>query len=119
MYASVEALDFLFCRNAYHDREFDMPPKVVVMDLKLPKLSGLEVLRELRNDPRTRPIPVVILTSSNQNKDLAEAYRLGVNSYIQKPVDFSEFDRVIKEMGHYWLRINQCPPSITFRLNTA
>lgn len=83
-----EALDFLFCRGAYAERSFDHPPKLVLLDLKLPKVDGLHVLKQLKNDPRTKTIPVVIMTSSSEERDLIESYNLGVNSYIQKPVDF-------------------------------
>ena len=109
-----EALDFLFCRGKYGEREFDNPPKVVFLDLKLPKLNGLEVLRELKNDARTKPIPVVVMTSSREQRDLVAGYRLGVNSYIQKPIAFEEFQTVIKDLGYYWLVVNQRPPPETF-----
>ena len=109
-----EALDFLFCRGKFSDRHFDNPPKVVFLDLKLPKLNGLEVLRELKKDPRTQPIPVVVMTSSREQRDLVDGYRLGVNSYIQKPIDFGEFQAVIKDLGYYWLVLNQRPPPETF-----
>jgi len=109
-----EALDFLFCRGKFSDRHFDNPPKVVFLDLKLPKLNGLEVLRELKKDPRTQPIPVVVMTSSREQRDLVDGYRLGVNSYIQKPIDFGEFQAVIKDLGYYWLVVNQRPPPETF-----
>ncbi|MEW6155919.1 MAG: response regulator [Verrucomicrobiota bacterium] len=110
-----EALDFLFCRGQFANRSFESPPRVVLLDLKLPKVDGLEVLRELKKDPRTRPVPVVVMTSSNQQKDLIEGYRLGVNSYIQKPVDFEQFQRIMKDLGYYWLVINQPPPPNAFR----
>lgn len=109
-----EALDFLFCRGKFSQRQFDNPPKVVFLDLKLPKLNGLEVLRELKKDPRTQPIPVVVMTSSREQRDLVDGYRLGVNSYIQKPIDFGEFQSVIKDLGYYWLIVNQRPPPETF-----
>jgi len=109
-----EALDFLFCRGKFSDRRPDNPPKVVFLDLKLPKLNGLEVLRELKKDPRTQPIPVVVMTSSREQRDLVDGYRLGVNSYIQKPIDFGEFQAVIKDLGYYWLIVNQRPPPETF-----
>ncbi len=107
-----EALDFVFCRGAYSERSFDNPPKLVLLDLKLPKVDGLEVLRELKNDPRTRAIPVVILTSSKEQRDLVDSYKLGVNSYIQKPVDFDQFRQTVKQLGLYWLVVNQPPPPI-------
>ena len=109
-----EALDFLLCRGKYSERQFDNPPKVVFLDLKLPKLNGLEVLKEIKNDPRTKPIPVVVMTSSREQRDLVEGYRLGVNSYIQKPIAFEEFQTVIKDLGYYWLIVNQRPPPETF-----
>jgi two-component system, response regulator len=109
-----EALEFLFCRGTYTNRSFDSPPKLVVLDLKLPKVGGLEVLRTIKNDPRTRAIPVAILTSSKEDRDLVEGYQLGVNSYIQKPVDFNQFRETIKQLGLYWLVVNQSPPSSAF-----
>jgi two-component system, response regulator len=110
-----EALDFLFCRNSHSGRCFDQPPKVVLLDLKLPKVDGLEVLRELKSDPRTRAVPVVVMTSSKQQRDMVEGYKLGVNSYIQKPIDFAEFREIIKQLGYYWLIINQAPPPDAFK----
>jgi CheY-like chemotaxis protein len=86
-----QALNFLFCAGAYADRTFDHPPKLVLLDLKLPKVNGLEVLKQVKSDPRTRHIPVVVLTSSKEERDLAASYNLGANSYIQKPVDFEQF----------------------------
>ena len=109
-----EALEFLFCRGTYSDRSFDSPPKLVVLDLKLTKVDGLEVLRSIKNDTRTRAIPVTILTSSNEDRDLVESYKLGVNSYIQKPVDFNQFRETVKQLGLYWLVVNQSPPSSAF-----
>jgi CheY-like chemotaxis protein len=105
-----EALDFLFCRGAFSGRSFDQPPKVVLLDLKLPKVSGLEVLREIKADTRTRPIPVVVLTSSKQQEDMVKGYQLGANSYIQKPIDFDQFQRLINDLGYYWVSVNQCLP---------
>jgi CheY-like chemotaxis protein len=104
-----EALDFLFCRGAYAERTFDYPPKLVLLDLKLPKVDGLHVLKQLKNDPRTKTIPVVIMTSSSEERDLVESYNLGVNSYIQKPVDFDQFRTTVKTLGLYWLVVNQSP----------
>ena len=106
-----EALDYLFCRGPYAHRSFDGPPKVVFLDLKLPKVNGLEVLKELKADPRTRPVPVVVMTSSREQRDMVEGYQLGVNSYIQKPIDFGEFQTIIKDLGYYWLVVNQPLPS--------
>jgi len=105
-----EALDFLLCRAHYAERRFELLPRLVVLDLKLPKVNGLEVLREIRADPRTRSIPVVLLTSSKMERDVAEGYRLGVNSYIQKPVDFEEFRETVKDIGRYWLQRNEPAP---------
>jgi two-component system response regulator len=93
-----EALDFLFCRNAYAVRDFSVP-KLVLLDLELPKVDGAEVLQAIRNDPRTKPIPVVALTSSKEQSDLTSMYQLGVNSYIQKPVDFDQFQHVARRLG--------------------
>lgn len=106
----AEALDFLFCRGAYADRDpFDLP-QVTLLDLKLPKVDGLEVLRQMRNDPRTRTLPVVILTSSKEEQDLVAAYSNGANSYVRKPVDFNQFADSIKQLGMYWLILNEASP---------
>lgn len=107
-----EALNFLFCRGAHSQRSFDRPPKLVLLDLKLPKVDGLEVLRELKNDPRTKPIPVVILTASREERDIVTGYNLGVNAYIQKPVDFGQFNKAVETLGLFWLVVNQSPPGI-------
>jgi len=104
-----EALDFLFCRDAFAHRSFDHPPKLVLLDLKLPKIDGMEVLKHLKSDSRTRKIPVVIMTSSKEDRDLERGYDLGANSYIQKPVDFDQFRETIKNVGLYWLVTNQPP----------
>jgi two-component system response regulator len=104
-----EALDFLFCRGVYAQRSFDQPPKLVLLDLKLPKVDGMEVLRQVKGDSRTRTIPVVIMTSSKEERDLVSGYNLGVNSYIQKPVDFDQFRETVKTVGLYWVVINQPP----------
>ena len=109
-----EALDFLFCREAYQDRSFTDPPRVVLLDLKLPKVDGLNVLRAIRADERTKAIPVVVLTSSKEQRDLIEGYKLGASAYIQKPVDFEQFRRTIKEIGMFWLVANQPPPAEVF-----
>jgi two-component system, response regulator len=102
------ALDFLFCRGTYADRQF-LAPKLVLLDMKLPKVDGLEVLHAIREDERTKLIPVVVLTSSNEQKDILESYKLHVNSYIQKPVDFDQFQQVVKQVGLYWMVVNQTP----------
>ena len=104
-----EALDFLFCEGAFAGRSFDRPPRLVLLDLKLPKVDGMEVLKRLKADPRTKTIPVVILTSSKEERDLVNSYHLGANSYIQKPVDFDQFRDTVKTVGLYWLLINQPP----------
>jgi two-component system response regulator len=109
-----EAMDFLFCRGPFSGRTFDQPPKVVLLDLKLPKIDGLEILRAIKSDPRTKAMPVVVMTSSRQQRDMVESYHLGVNSYIQKPINFGEFQEVIRQLGYYWLAVNQPPPSEAF-----
>ncbi len=106
-----EALDFLFCRAQFSQRSFDHPPKLVLLDLKLPKVDGLQVLKKLKGDPRTKFIPVVIMTSSKEERDMVESYNSGVNSYIQKPVDFDKFRDTVKTLGLYWLVVNQPPVS--------
>lgn len=102
-----EALDFFFCRGKFKERTFQNPPKVVLLDLKLPKVSGLEVLRQVKNDVRTSHIPIVIVTSSREEPDMKEAYSLGVNSYVVKPVDFDKFVNAMSSLGLYWLLVNQ------------
>lgn len=109
-----EALDFIFCRGAHNGRSPDAQPRLILLDLKLPKLNGLEVLREIKASPATQAIPVVILTSSKEERDLVESYQLGVNSYIQKPVDFDQFREAIRILGLYWMVINQPPPDEAF-----
>lgn len=107
-----EALDFIFCRGPHSGRSFNHQPKLILLDLKLPKVDGLEVLREIKNDPRTKMIPVVILTASREERDLVNGYQLGVNAYIQKPVDFEKFREMVKQVGLFWLVVNQPPPPI-------
>jgi two-component system, response regulator len=104
-----EALDFLFCSGPHAQRSFDRPPKLVLLDLKLPKLDGMQVLKQVKSDPRTKNIPVVMMTSSREERDLVSGYNLGANSYLQKPVDFEEFRKMVKLSGLYWLVINQPP----------
>jgi two-component system, response regulator len=106
----VEALDYLFARGRYAQRNPDELPQVVLLDLKLPKLSGLDVLRQLRANPRTRYLPVVIFTSSREERDLAEGYALGANAYVVKPVDFAEFSAVIQQIGLFWVLWNRSAP---------
>jgi len=102
----AEALDFIFATGAYADREISDFPKVVLLDLRLPKVDGIEVLRRIKSDKRTSAIPIVVLTSSKEDRDVAESYDLGVNSYISKPVDFDEFAKTITDLGFYWLIVN-------------
>lgn len=109
-----EALDFLFCAGRYAGRSVEHSPRLVLLDLKLPKVDGLGVLRAIKNDPRTRAIPVVIITSSKEEKDVIEGYQLGVNGYIQKPVDFDGFRQAIRQLGLFWLVVNQPPPPGAF-----
>ena len=108
-----EALDFLFRRGAHTKQGLTPQLKLVLLDLKLPKVDGLEVLRQMKADEHTRNIPVVILTSSKEERDVVQGYKLGVNSYIQKPVDFEQFRETVKQAGLYWLLINQPPPPET------
>ena len=105
----AEALEILFCEGAHADRRIEDAPRLVLLDLKLPKVDGLEVLARLKADPRTRAIPIVMLTSSKEQRDLVESYQLGVNSYIVKPVDFENFVAAARELGSYWLLLNQTP----------
>jgi CheY-like chemotaxis protein len=112
-----EALDFFFCRGQFSSRPEGSRPSLVLLDLKLPKIDGLEVLREIKKDPSTRATPVVILTSSKEEKDMVMSYQLGVNSYIQKPVDFTQFRETVKQLGLYWLVVNQPPPAAAQRAN--
>jgi CheY-like chemotaxis protein len=108
-----EALDFLFCRGPHEKRNPSCPPKIVLLDLKLPKITGVEVLKEIKSDHRTRPIPVAVLTSSKEESDMMVCYQLGANSYIQKPINFEHFQRTIDDLGYYWLAVNQSLASDT------
>ena len=103
----AEALDFLFREGAYQHRKGSNPPRVVLLDLKLPKLNGIEVLRKVKSDERTKTIPIVILTSSREDQDLKAAYSLGVNSFVTKPIKFDEFAKVVSELGLYWMLVNR------------
>jgi two-component system response regulator len=105
----LEALDWLFMRGQYEGRDRDLIPQVVLLDLKLPKLNGHDVLKALRNDPRTKSLPVVILTTSKEEKDLNESYDNGANSYVQKPVSYDDFSEAVKSLGSYWLKLNEIP----------
>ena len=105
----AEALDFLFCRGAYAGRDLARAPKLVLLDIKMPKVDGIEVLRQVKADERTRVIPVVVMTSSNEERDVMESYRLGVNSYIVKPVEFTSFLEVVAKIGLYWVLTNRVP----------
>jgi len=104
-----EALEYIFATGAYKERNINHRPKVILLDLKLPKVDGLEVLRRIREDERTKQIPVVVLTSSQEERDIVESYKLGVNSYIVKPVDFAKFLDTVSELGFYWLLLNKSP----------
>ena len=106
----AEALDFLFGQGAYDTRDLQVMPTVTLLDLKLPKIDGLEVLRQVRANERTRLLPIVILTSSKEEQDLLSGYRLGANSYVRKPVDFAQFVDAVRQLGLYWLVLNERPP---------
>jgi CheY-like chemotaxis protein len=103
----AEALEFIFCEGKHADRKIENGPKVILLDLKLPKVDGLEVLKRIKSDPRTNSIPVVVLTSSKEQSDVVESYKLGVNSYIVKPVNFEHFAEAVQKLGMYWLLLNQ------------
>jgi two-component system response regulator len=106
----AQALDFLFCTGAYADRDHNDKPQVILLDINLPKVDGLEVLRRIRADESTRLLPVVILTSSKEEQDLIKSYSLGANSYVRKPVDFDQFVEAVRQLGLYWLILNEVPP---------
>lgn len=106
----AEALDFFFAEGKYEGRNVNLTPKIVILDLKLPKVSGIEILQKVKSDKRTKSIPIVVLTSSKEERDIVESYKYGANSYIVKPVDFDKFAEAIKKLGLYWLLLNE-PPS--------
>ncbi len=108
----AEALDFVFATGQYSGRKVENGPRVILLDLRLPKVDGMEVLRRVKSDERTRTIPVVVLTSSKEDRDVAESYQLGVNSYISKPVEFDAFAKTVSELGLYWLLVNRPPVSV-------
>jgi CheY-like chemotaxis protein len=108
----AEALDFLFATGAHEGRDPTLLPAVMLLDLKLPKVDGLDVLRRVRADPRTRLLPVVVMSSSDESRDVAESYRLGASSYIRKPVDFGQFTETVRQLGSYWLVLNDPPPPV-------
>jgi CheY-like chemotaxis protein len=105
----AEALDYLFGAGKYADRDTDARPELILLDLKMPRVDGLEVLRRIRADERTKLQPVVILTTSSEDRDRIESYKLGANSYIRKPVDFNKFVDAVQQLGHYWLALNEAP----------
>lgn len=104
-----EALDFIFCKGVYSGRVFGEMPKLLILDLKMPKVDGIEVLRQVKSDSRTRAMPVVLFTSSSEERDITKSYQSGVNSYIVKPVEFESFVKVVSNVGLYWLSLNQIP----------
>jgi|SRR5882762_3892269 len=105
----AQALDFLFCRGEFSERKIEDKPKVIFLDLKMPKIDGLQVLHEIRADHRTRLIPVVVMTSSKEERDIADTYNQGVNAYVVKPVEFDSFSKAVTELGMFWLLVNQSP----------
>jgi two-component system, response regulator len=113
----AEALDFLFSRGACSGQKRTGNPRLILLDLKLPKVDGLPVLKELQGNAATRAIPIILLTSSNEERDVVASYQLGVNSYIQKPVNFAEFQEVVRQLGLYWLVVNKRPPAAAFRVS--
>ena len=112
----VEALDYLFATGKYADRDATMLPQLVMLDLKLPKMDGMEVLRRLRSDERTKLLPIVVFTSSSEQEDMIKSYGLGANSYVRKPVDFERFMEATRQLGMYWLVLNEAPPPDSFKV---
>ena len=108
----AEALEYLFCQGRYASRRITDIPRLILLDLKLPLVDGLEVLRQVKGDARTQMIPLVIMTSSQEERDIVNSYQLGINSYIVKPVDFEQFTEVVRQLGFYWLLINKPPPAL-------
>ena len=108
----IEALDYLFGTGKYKDRDMSIMPVIIMLDIKLPKINGLEVLKRIRSDERTKLLPVVILTSSDEERDLIESYMLGANSYVRKPVNFTQFQKAVQQLTLYWLLLNNAPPNI-------
>jgi len=106
----AEALDFLFCRNSFAARDPQTLPTLILLDVKLPKIDGLEVLRRIRAEIRTQSLPIVLLSSSNERKDVVEGYTSGANSYVRKPIEFTQFIEAIQQLGFYWLALNEAPP---------
>ena len=115
----AEALEYIFCTGVYAGRKIEQVPKFILLDLKLPKVDGLEVLKRIKSDPRTKNTPVVMMTSSREESDLVASYALGVNSYIVKPVDFQQFVESARTLGLYWLLLNEAPSSTTAKRKTA
>ncbi|WP_020475453.1 response regulator [Zavarzinella formosa] len=115
----AEALEFIFCTDRYASRRIEDGPRMILLDLKLPLVDGIEVLARIKGDPRTQMIPVVIMTSSKEENDVVESYKLGVNSYIVKPVDFEQFTDAVRQLGYYWLLLNQPPPPDGRRLSPS
>jgi two-component system response regulator len=107
----AEALDYMFARGSYSDRDINDLPAVILLDLKLPKVDGLEVLKRIRENEHTRLVPVVILTTSNEERDIIQGYKIGANSYVRKPVDFEQFTNAVGQLGMYWLLLNESPPN--------
>ena len=113
-----EALNYIFCQGEYSTRDINDLPRLILLDLKMPKVDGIEVLRRIKEDPRTKVIPVVLLTSSREDKDIRNSYSLGVNSYLVKPVEFEEFMIAVAELGLYWMLLNQPPQSTNYESKT-